>query len=238
MEENRRRLEASMRRKHNQAPNIINGGTGGGDELVSSSPISTGAMDSLLEKLRAAAPQARDQRDRRRRARLKERHQVRVASGQQMPELGDVAGPNSPDQEVDDSTDFSVGDAKQPLDGEDVADRAASLLQGLRRDGEADGDGKADKVDISSRPNSIRIQRRRESADDERRARRTRRGVGIRDGSRNTMIEVTKAEAGSMDEGLGGGEEEEKGEAGGQVEEAEVDKGKPVTTNDVTRESS
>ena len=231
-----------MRRKHSQVPNIINGGSGdGGDESVCSSPVSTGAMDSLLEKLRAAAPQARDQRDRRRRARLKERHQVRVASGQQMPELGEVVGPNSPDPDVEDSTDLTVGDAKQPLDGEEVADRAASLLQGLRRDGEADGDGKADKVDISSRPDSIRIQRRRESADDERRARRTRRGVRTGEASRNTMIEVTRAEAGSMDGGLGGGGgggEEENGEVGGQVEEGEVDKDKPVVSNEVTTEPS
>jgi hypothetical protein len=47
-------------------------------------------MDNLLEKLRAAQPQTRDQRDRRRHARLKDRHQVRSASGQKTPELDDI----------------------------------------------------------------------------------------------------------------------------------------------------
>ncbi|EFX03652.1 cytokinesis protein bni1 [Grosmannia clavigera kw1407] len=88
-EETRRRNEASMKRKH-AAQLKANGGVGGaGDPMIPlPSPTSAGAMDSLLEKLRAAAPQTRDQRDRRRRARLKDRHQVRIASGQK------VADPN------------------------------------------------------------------------------------------------------------------------------------------------
>ncbi|OAA66964.1 cytokinesis protein bni1 [Niveomyces insectorum RCEF 264] len=55
-----------------------------------SGPASRGAMDSLLEKLRAAAPQTRDQRDRRRRARLKDRHQVRIASGQKISDINEI----------------------------------------------------------------------------------------------------------------------------------------------------
>lgn len=58
-----------------------------------SSPASTGAMDDLLAKLRAAKPDTRDQRDRRRRARLKDRYAVRVASGQKMPDLSDMVKP-------------------------------------------------------------------------------------------------------------------------------------------------
>jgi len=57
---------------------------------VPPSPGATGDMDSLLAKLRAAKPEARDQRERRRRARLKDRHAVRVASGQKMPEISDL----------------------------------------------------------------------------------------------------------------------------------------------------
>src|SRR4051812_9376098 len=76
-----------MRRKAAQAPNPLSPNALS-DSDTPKSPASTGAMDDLLQKLRAAKPEARDQRDRRRRARLKDRHQVRVASGQKIPELG------------------------------------------------------------------------------------------------------------------------------------------------------
>lgn len=146
------------------------------------SPASTGAMDSLLEKLRAAAPQARDQRDRRRRARLKDRHQVRVASGQKIPDMSDLAKGEAEDEEENkgaspesrengDPTAERVEDLPAISEGEDVAERAASMLQGLRGDGE--GDSKP-----GSREGSLRVRRRRESADDERRNRRRRRGPG------------------------------------------------------------
>ena len=137
------------------------------------SPASTGAMDTLLEKLRAAAPQTRDTRDRRRRARLKDRHQVRVASGQRIPETGenvDESGLLSPtSMEGGGSEDASSvdGDRGATSEGEDIADRAASMLQGLRGDGEG-SDGPA-------RDDSLRVRRRRESADDERAKRRARR---------------------------------------------------------------
>ncbi|KAL2138942.1 hypothetical protein VTI28DRAFT_6007 [Corynascus sepedonium] len=84
LEEQRRKNEASMKRK-----NALKAAQA--SENSPASPTSTGAMDSLLEKLRAAAPQARDQRDRRRRARLKDRHQVRIASGQKIPDLSQLA---------------------------------------------------------------------------------------------------------------------------------------------------
>ena len=146
------------------------------------SPSSTGAMDSLLEKLRAAAPQARDQRDRRRRARLKDRHQIRVASGQTIPDIGDLTKGGS--EEEGERTVLSPGSTKSSestadnstematiSEGEDIADRAASMLQGLRGDGEGD-------PTPASRDSSLRVRRRRESADDERRQRRRRRGAG------------------------------------------------------------
>lgn len=134
------------------------------------SPTSSGAMDSLLEKLRAAAPQAKDQRDRRRRARLKERHQVRVASGQRMPSLmgaeaddGEGASMISTADAADHlapQEDAKSNGAESVSEGEDIADRAANLLQGLR----------SNNTDTDEE----RTRRRRESAEDERRARRLR----------------------------------------------------------------
>ncbi|KAJ4306532.1 hypothetical protein N0V88_001336 [Collariella sp. IMI 366227] len=87
VEDQRRRNEASMKRKNaalKAAQQVAEG-------PQASSPTSTGAIDSLLEKLRAAAPQARGDRERRRRARLKDRHQVRIASGQKIPDLAELA---------------------------------------------------------------------------------------------------------------------------------------------------
>ena len=185
MEETRKKNEASMARKrlNAKAINPAAANTGQGEGPVS--PASTGAMDSLLEKLRAAAPQTKDTRDRRRRARLKDRHQIRVASGQPIPDIGDLTKGGSEDDEAE-KTVLSPGSTKSSesaaadksaematiSEGEDIADRAASMLQGLRGDGEGSeptpvkGDG------------SLRVRRRRESADDERRQRRRRRGAG------------------------------------------------------------
>lgn len=183
MEETRRRNEASMARKR-LIPKGINHAT----TTASSSsegaltPSSTGAMDSLLEKLRAAAPQARDQRDRRRRARLKDRHQIRVASGQTIPDLGDLTkgtededgekSVTSPERALSgDLAADRTGEMAAISEGEDVAERAASMLQGLR--GDADAEARP-----GSRDGSLRVRRRGESADDDKRTRRRRRGGG------------------------------------------------------------
>lgn len=186
MEDTRRRNEASMARKRLNNTKNANPAAANADASTDGtmSPASTGAMDSLLEKLRAAAPQARDQRDRRRRARLKDRHQIRVASGQAVPDLGDLTrgrgeGDDAEKKDLNSESTRDNGDGtaerveEMPAisEGEDVAERAASLLQGLRGDG--DGDSKP-----SSRDSSLRVRRRRESADDERRNRRRRRGAG------------------------------------------------------------
>ncbi|KAI1414606.1 hypothetical protein F5Y13DRAFT_197606 [Hypoxylon sp. FL1857] len=167
-EETRRRNEASMKRKHAQlrvAGNVENGPP---------SPASAGAMDSLLEKLRAAAPQARDQRDRRRRARLKDRHQVRIASGQKIPDLNEVppaeASPNTegtngaPDSDANPLSPDLPSPSEAPSGaGEDgLAQRAAMLLQDMRS-----GDGADD--DNPEKRDSLR-----KSAAEERRARRRR----------------------------------------------------------------
>lgn len=185
MEETRRKNEASMARKRlNNAKGTNStaaGAVSSGDST--NSPSSTGAMDSLLEKLRAAAPQARDQRDRRRRARLRDRHQIRVASGQAIPDLSDLTKTGSGDEEGEkgssnmesretgDAIGDRTGDMAVISESEDVAERAATLLQGLRGDGDVDGSP-------GSRDGSLRARRRRESANDERRSRRRRRGAG------------------------------------------------------------
>lgn len=139
-------------------------------------------MDDLLQKLRAAKPEARDQRDRRRRARLKDRHQVRVASGQQIPEIGvnmedegSVGGEEgedsaekakllSPTSDTNES-EASVGAnlVSPTIPGADVADRAAAMLEGLQR------------PDAMNKDGSLSVRRRRESADSERERRRRRR---------------------------------------------------------------
>lgn len=153
-------------------------------------------MDSLLEKLRAAAPQAKDQRDRRRRARLKERHQNRIASGHDLPPdpagLSNADGTDTAEKKSDngaaetdllgasspDGGEATSGNAQNELqvsEGEDVADRAASMLQGLRNNNmEMDGE---------------RLRRRRESAEEERRNRRLRRrngASGSKDGAESS----------------------------------------------------
>ncbi|KAM5452063.1 hypothetical protein MaudCBS49596_003413 [Microsporum audouinii] len=155
-EENRRRTEASLARKRAK-PGLTNGIDSG----TSTSPTSNGAMDSLLEKLRAAAPQARDQRDRRRRARLKERHQVRLASGQHVPGITVDESQQNENSAIAEPATAPKEDAPQnsKSESEDVADRAASMLQGLRSDKDSEG----------SRS------RRRDSAEEARRSRRMRR---------------------------------------------------------------
>jgi cytokinesis protein len=181
LEETWRRNEANMRRKQINVQAANASAVTGDQALLTPSP-SSGAMDSLLEKLRAAAPQTRDTRDRRRRARLKDRHQVRVASGQQIPETGenvDETGLLSPTSQggsetaserpgtADGEQENTATAAGSVSEGEDIADRAASLLQGLRGDEAGDGG-----VGSMGRDDSLRVRRRRESADEERQRRR------------------------------------------------------------------
>lgn len=171
LEETRRRTEQSMKRKNQQLKSAVTLNEGS----QAASPTSTGAMDSLLEKLRAAAPQTRDQRDRRRRARLKDRHQVRIASGQKIPEFDEIpeieAGLLSA-KSVESGSDGNLlsPDLLSPTkeaDGseDDVARRAAALLQGMRGDGQEDDAEKRESLRKS----------RRQTADEERKTRRRRR---------------------------------------------------------------
>ncbi|ORY07151.1 hypothetical protein BCR34DRAFT_518502 [Clohesyomyces aquaticus] len=178
LEDQHRRNEQSMRRKANTV-NPLSPAALSDSDSAPKSPAPTGAMDDLLQKLRAAKPEARDQRDRRRRARLKDRHQVRVASGQKIPELdvnmedgegaeGGEGGAGAKEGMLlspkSDAGFFSESEGSNtitsPTDTPDVADRAAAMLEGLSKEG---GGG------------SLSVRRRRESADTERERRRRRR---------------------------------------------------------------
>ncbi|CAI6096329.1 unnamed protein product [Clonostachys chloroleuca] len=161
LEEVRKRNEASMKRKHAQ----MKANAAASPEIGPASPTSAGAMDSLLEKLRAAAPQARDQRDRRRRARLKDRHQVRVASGQKIPDLNEIPEVEADLKGKEKPINEEEGGSREGED--DVADRAAAMLQGMRS-----GDG-AEEDDPDKR--EILRKARRQTAEEERRLRRRRR---------------------------------------------------------------
>ena len=174
LEDAKRRNEASMKRKQ-QAGN----GPVSTIPAPERSPTDTGAMDDLLEKLRAAKPQAKDQRERRRRARLKDKHEVRVASGQQMPDLpdssaeGDEAHPSPPLESEEKVDNPAEDDHEKPAGADkDVADRAASMLQGLS--GTSEG--------------TINMRRRRESADEERLRRRRRKGQSSINSSTDTKL--------------------------------------------------
>jgi cytokinesis protein len=106
----------------------------------------------------------------------------------------------TPDLAADGENSGSVSDA-QVSESEDVADRAASMLQGLR----------GDDADVE-RDSSLRVRRRRESADDERRLRRMRRRTAAENASadRNSTLPPV-AEGNSINEGGGandGGDEE------------------------------
>ncbi|KAK3672862.1 hypothetical protein LTR78_007215 [Recurvomyces mirabilis] len=196
LEETWRRNEANMRRKQ------INAQQANASAILASSgenppsPASTGAMDALLEKLRQAAPQQKATRDQRRRARLKDRHNVRVASGQQIPETGENledGGLLSPTKTDGSEENGSVEGAGAVSEAEDVADRAATLMQSLRGDG---GEG-GPLSEAPSRDESLRVRRRRESADDERARRRARRraaGTSTDTNAQSTITEEAETE--------------------------------------------
>ncbi|KIX10539.1 uncharacterized protein Z518_01622 [Rhinocladiella mackenziei CBS 650.93] len=169
LEENKRRLEASMARKRAQASANASGGASGAE--TPGSPPANGAMETLLEKLRAAAPQVKDQRDRRRRARLKERHDQRIASGQQLPDLPikdgleesrGLASVGEKSGEDNLSTEDGTSGKGDVSESEDVADRALRALQEMRSSAPSTGD-------------EIDVRRRRDGADEERKNRRMRR---------------------------------------------------------------
>jgi cytokinesis protein len=237
LEEQHRRNEQSMRRKANSLKPLSSSAALSSDSDAPKSPASTGAMDDLLQKLRAAKPEARDQRDRRRRARLKDRHQVRVASGQKIPELG----VNMPEEEGAAAEAAEAGSVKNTgllsptseAEGElsnpntakssdatatgrttpDVADRAAAMLEGLNKDG------------------GLNVRRRLESEDSERERRRRRRQQATSQRSEDgSLLSPTAPTIPEGDE-----EEEERRGSVASIMEARDEEGEeevksPVTT--------
>ncbi|KAK4127687.1 FH2-domain-containing protein [Parathielavia appendiculata] len=230
LEEQRRKNEASMKRK-----NALKAAQAS-DSTNPASPTTTGAMDSLLEKLRAAAPQARDTRDRRRRARLKDRHQVRIASGQKIPDLSQLGsgsdGPSgarpslqSPGSEAsgpaagdDDPSKTPKSNLLSPATANLPADAASSAgaAQGGGGSEEDDvaqraalllqgmrsgADGGDDPADAEKRENLRRS--RRQTADEERRMRRRRRELAQSSMSNGDGAASVSRE-GSVIDGVGG----------------------------------
>ena len=170
LEENKRRNEASLAKKRAATSN--NSGTNSGAETPGS-PASSGAMDSLLEKLRAAAPAARDQRDRRRRARLKEKHSDRVASGQQV--VPDFSENEEVEKKLLSAGPVAEDSGKDVSESEDVADRATRALQSLRG-----------SSGVPEEDEGLQVRRRRDGADEERRRRRDRRRTAQQESSRDS----------------------------------------------------
>ena len=186
-EDHRRRMDASIARKRAAASANASGGVSGAE--TPGSPPANGAMETLLEKLRAAAPQVKDQRDRRRRARLKEKHDNRIASGQQLPDLAvkdgleESRGIAIAERLTEDnlSTDGASGKG-DVSESEDVADRALRALQEMRSSAPSTGD-------------EIDVRRRRDGADEERKARRMRRRTAQQSSSsvgRNSVMSPTE----------------------------------------------
>src|SRR3569833_1597425 len=162
-----------MKRKHAQLK--INAATAAEGALPS--PSSAGAMDSLLEKLRAAAPQTRDQRDRRRRARLKDRHQVRIASGQKIPDLNEIPEIEAGLQRARSAGSGQTDDNGNPLSPSSLASprmpwRRRAALCATSSSSPSRGDG-TDEANEEKRESLRRA--RRQTAEDERSSRRRRR---------------------------------------------------------------
>jgi cytokinesis protein len=176
-------------------------------------------MDDLLQKLRAAKPEARDQRDRRRRARLKDRHQVRVASGQKIPEIGVNMEEGGEGAEGEDEKSKLLSPASEAAESEasstaapaagaadtaeaDIADRAAAMLEGLQSGTGLNKDG------------SLSVRRRRESADSERQRRRNRRNQASAKSEDGGILSPTgiPEEGGPDGDGDGDGAADQDGE--------------------------
>jgi len=241
IEETRRRNEASMARKHALKLGASNSSSVSGTDTPPS-PAASGAMDDLLAKLRAAKPEARDQRDRRRRARLKDRHAVRVASGQTMQDMASLVDKRSetieasllsPASEASMEAPSSDGGdaAERPVasdDEEDVAERAASMLEGLRGEVGASDDGDGPDRPGLAREDSARIRRRRESAQDERAARRRRRQQA-QSASEQSLGYPAIAEEAELEPSKRDSSGSAEGSADGDIDVAKVRPPPPVT---------
>ncbi|RMZ89513.1 hypothetical protein DV736_g3253, partial [Chaetothyriales sp. CBS 134916] len=196
-EEAQRRMNNNLARKKALHSANVNGLASIGE--TSGAPISRGDMDSLLEKLRAAGP-PKDQKDRRRKARLKGQHQERLASGQQIPppqirqDIEDSRGISSKSEgEGDQSAEETKSDKPVMSESDDVAERVARALREI---------GSATPTD----DDELRIRRRREGADEERKARRMKR----RTAQTSTTSDVPAKESSTTEPKLDSNNEDQK----------------------------
>merc|ERR1711881_176347 len=209
LEETRRRNEASMKRKAGLTSPTGQTESGGS---VPPSPGATGDMDTLLAKLRAAKPEARDQRERRRRARLKDKHAIRVASGRAMPEMSDLVNDSKAENVLlspvkSNTGSSSTGTEERGIlspgslainDEEDLGMQAEKLLEGLGGD---DEDGK-----IPIPRESIRMSRRRKEGASDERTQRRRRGqlaMSASEASLENHVRHSMASQASTEDGNG-----------------------------------
>lgn len=164
LEAQRKRNEASIKRKNAQLQ--VNSLLADGSSAPPS-PNSNGHMDALMERLRAAGPDTKDTRERRKRARLQNRHQVRVASGQKIPDAEEIPGVEASLRSPESVSTEGVLSPTISSKEDDIAERAALLLQGMR--------GTGNEEEEAERRDALRRARRRDNAEDERRSRRKRR---------------------------------------------------------------
>ncbi|KAF8427296.1 hypothetical protein EV426DRAFT_529656 [Tirmania nivea] len=146
-----------------------------------SSPIPTGAMDTLLQKLRDAGPTQRQQRDARKRARLKNNAKQRKASGEGISDVGTdvdtpalvsptIVGSDTPTGSNTSGVPRKASRQRSPDD--DPASRAQNMLQALKSGGDVSVGDESDSVSLASL-GSFRTSRR--PSTDEGQGRRARR---------------------------------------------------------------
>ncbi|KAK6510748.1 hypothetical protein TWF506_009847 [Arthrobotrys conoides] len=175
------------------------------------SPTANGAMDSLLERLRAAAPDVKNQKEARRRARLRSNHAIRrmasnnslsgVTDGEEASEgaitpTGEKADPMASLKVISETKNAPAPENLEngaptpqsptispPVD--DTGSKAAAMLRALRPD------AAGSDVDADGEPAATRVRRASTAETDrrsrrERRARATKSSVGEADGGSNT----------------------------------------------------
>jgi cytokinesis protein len=113
------------------------------DPLAPAIAQGTGAMDALLNKLRAAGPSSRDKREARRRARLRQNGAIRAVSitkdadtegdGENQNEKSTVAASSDAEQ-APMSPDITVTSADQAADEDSLTKRTEEMLMRLRGD--------------------------------------------------------------------------------------------------------
>ncbi|KAL7271000.1 hypothetical protein RUND412_006268 [Rhizina undulata] len=171
--------EDKRREKRKQMLNATSASTKMSSEPLS--PASSGAMDTLLEKLRAAGPSNREKREARRRARLRSNGAVRAASITN-PENTESSPPEhgSPDDQPHSSPEQTNNSSALPsmpeANEEDLlTSRTQEMLMRLRGDGDESANGGSTTINAGS----LRVRRNRETAEDTRRERRRRQGSNV-----------------------------------------------------------